>query len=108
MIYGGVSYGYVGLTDYLGGLGFKGIGLNPKWGGYALRTLINIAIARHAQAESKKRKLPGVDHAVVGAALATFVPLMPFSQEGGNFAVLDDFLQTNVSWLGREGQGSPP
>jgi hypothetical protein len=107
LIYGGVSYGYVALTDYLGGLGFKAIGLGPKWGGYALRTPINVAIARHAQAESDKQKLPGVDHAVVGAVLAGIPLLMPFSQEGGNLAVLDDFFQTNVPWLGREGQGSP-
>jgi len=65
LVYGGVSYGYVGLTDKLGSM--AGLG---KWGGYALRTPINIAIARHAQAESKKQKLPGVDHAVVGAFLA--------------------------------------
>jgi RHS repeat-associated protein len=107
LIYGGISYAYVGLTDKLGSWGSEKIGLHlNRWGGYVLRTPINIAIARHAQAESEKQKLPGVDHAVVGAFLAG-IPFMPFSQEGGNLAVLDDFLQTNVSWLGRGGQGSP-
>jgi len=106
-VYGVGSSLWVAGTDAAGGWAFDKIGLPDRWGGYALRGLFNAYVGFGAQTSSKKQGEKGIDHGLAGFGFGLVPGGIPFFQQSGSFMVLDDFLQTQIPLLGRNGHGSP-